>query len=413
MGDCTSPAVISDIASKDTLRLIGTVAKTLAANSPFINVLNGGTFPSQVADEVRSAVQMPAAPGDSLAIPTFLNDTEVCGTSGDQDKTGTIEYVYRLGTKRGTGPRICVKQGFASFKTSYLAAEDSLAKLITQYINADVKAQLFLKSASKFIAAKGYCFEDIFTGGNFEDLGVDFAAVPLDSVVPMTFKALHFLARYLKEVLWADMWPSDGKAQEHYRVIAGADQIELFRNEIGVEHILCCLTQGGYKVGEAALSGYSWESAPAFRGLAFGTDQTPLRFNEVDVDGVPVFLNPRVNVADGVKNTAYSKTSATWLAADFEVGFLIAEQTFKRLVPERFVGEGSFKFAPQLHMGELEWSYLKDNDCNRWGDFGEHIYQIIRAYQPVRPHHIIPFAYRRCKADLGLESCELTSCNSL
>lgn len=414
MGDCITPATISNIASKDTQRLIGTVAKCLAANSPFINVLDGGTFPAGVSDEVRSAVQMPAAPGDSLAIPTFVNDTAVCGTVGEQDLTGTIEYTYRLGTKRGTGPRICVKQGYAAFKTSYTAAEDSLARLITQYINADVKAQLFLKSASKFIAVPGICFEDIFTGGNFEDVGVDFAAVDLTDVVPMTFKALHYLARYAKEVLWAEMWPSDGKAQEHFKVIASADQIELFRTEAGVEKILIALTSGGYKVGESALSGYSWESAPAYRGLAFGIDQTPLRFNTVDPEtGVPNFINPRTNVTDGPNNKAYSKTSATWLAADFEVGFFIAQNTFKRLVPERYVGEGSFKFAPQLHMGELEWFYQRDNDCNVWGDFGQHIYQIIRAYQPIRPHHIIPFAYRRCKADLGLEACEVTSCNAL
>lgn len=414
MGDCITPATISDIASKDTQRLIGTVAKTLAANSPFINLLDGGTFPSGVSDEVRTAVQMPAAPGDSLAIPTFLNDTDVCGTAGDQDKTGTIEYVYRLGTKRGTGPRVCVKQGYAAFKSSYLAAEDSLAKLITQYINADIKAQLLLKSATKFIATRGVCFEDILTGGNFEDVGVDFAAVDLAAVVPMTFKALHYLARFLQETLWAEMWPSDGKAQAHFKVIGSADLIEALRTEAGVEKVLCCLASGGYKVGEAALSGYSWETAPAYRGLAFGIDQTPLRFNDVDGEtGVPNFINPRENIPDGPTNTAYSKTSDTWRNAAFEVGFLVAQSTFKRLVPERYVGEGSFKFAPQLHMGELDWHYILDNDCQLWGDFGFHKYQITRAYQPIRPHHIIPFAYRRCTADLGLEECEVTSCNSL
>jgi hypothetical protein len=87
--------------------------------------------------------------------------------------------------------------------------------------------------------------------------------------------------------------------------------------------------------------------------------------------------------------------------------------SFKRLVPEKYVGEGSFKFAPQMHMGELEWHYIKDNDCNIWGDYGWHIYQISRAYQPQRPHHIIPILYKRCKADLGLDECTVTSCESL
>lgn len=413
MGDCIAPAAISDIASKDTQRLVGTVAKCLAANSVFINVLDGGTFPSGVSDEVRSAVQMPAAPGDSLAIPTFTNDTDMCGTQGIQDKTDTIEYVYRLQSKRGFGPRVCVKKGYAAFKSSYLSAEDSLAKLITQYVNADVRAQLYLKSASKFVAKSGVCFENLFTGGEFNNVGVLFANTLPNT--PLTFKALHFLARYLKEVLWADMYPSDGKAQEHFKFIAGSDQIELFRAELsnGAGSPLVALTQGSYKIGEQSLTGYSFESSPAYRGLAFGVDQTPLRASGVAGDGTLILINPRINVNNVGKNTSYSKPNPAWLAADYEVGFLIAPMSFKRLVPERYVGEGSFKHAPQLHMGELDWHYHIDNDCNVFGDFGWHKYQITRAYEPVRPHHIIAVLYKRCKADLGLEPCTVTSCVGL
>jgi hypothetical protein len=40
------------------------------------------------------------------------------------------------------GPHVNVKQGYGAFKSSYLTAEDSLRKLVTQYINADVQAQL-------------------------------------------------------------------------------------------------------------------------------------------------------------------------------------------------------------------------------------------------------------------------------
>jgi hypothetical protein len=413
MGDCITPATASDIASKDTQRLLGTVAKCLASNAVFMNVLDGGSFPSGVSDEVRSATQMPAAPGDSLAIPTFTNDTELCGTAGLQDKTDTIEYTYRLQSKRGFGPRVCVKKGYAAFKTSYLSAEDSLAKLITQYVNADIRAQLYLKSASKFVAKAGVCFSDLFTGGEFNDVSVLFANTLPDT--PLTFKALHYIARYLKEVLWADMYPSDGKAQEHFKFIAGSDQIEAFRAELsnGAGSPLVALTQGSYKIGEQSLTGYSFETSPAYRGIAFGVDQTPLRASGFEEDGTLTLINPRTTVANGGKNTAYSKPNQSWIDADYEVGFLIAPGTFKRLVPERYVGEGSFKFAPQLHMGELDWHYQIDNDCNVFGDFGWHKYQITRAYQPVRPHHIIPILYKRCKADLGLEACTVTSCTSL
>lgn len=407
MGDCLTPVDISDIATKDTSRVVGTIAKALAANSPFINVLEGGVFESGVSDEQRSVVQMPAAPGDSLAVPTFTNDTDLCGTEGLQDLTATVDFTYRLQSKRGFGPRICVKKGYSAFKGSYLMAEDSLQKLITQYINADIRAQLYLKSASKFNATAGYAFDDLFTGGDETTIGVKFA--PVLPTGPLSFKALSYLSRYMKEVLFAEMFPAGDKVQEHFRFIGGADQVERFRNEIGVQNVLIALTTGGYKLGEVGLTSYGFESSPAYRGIAFGVDQTPFRATGFNEDGTLAYVNPKVLVVDEEKNTAYSKANPAWLTSPYEVGYLIAKNSFERQVPERYVGEGSFKFAPQLHMGELEWSYIKDNDCNVFGDYGRHIYQISRAYKPVRPQHVVPILYKRCIADLGLTDCEVES----
>jgi len=402
---CDAPTDISDIASKDSNRIIGTIAKTLAANSPYMNVIGGGVFPSGVSDQVRSVVQLQAAPGDSLAIPTFVCDTEICGTAGDQDLTATTEFTLRLESRRGRGPNICVKKGYAAFKGSYSMAEDSLKKLITQYVNSDIRAQLYLRSASKFTANANYDFDSLFTGGLETDLGVKFA--PFLPTGPMTFKALHFLARYLKEVLFGEWYESD-KGMPHFRFIGGADQVEYFRSEIGVQNVLIALTTGGYKLGEEALTAYSFEQSPAYRGIAFGVDQRPLRASGFNVDGTLALIDP-VTIVTGSNNTAYAKPNPSWLAADYEVGVLIADGSFERLVPERYVGESSFKFAPQLHMGELEWHYLMDNQCNQWGDFGWHKYQITRAYKPLRPQHIIPILYKRCKADLGLGNCVDTS----
>jgi len=112
------------------------------------------------------------------------------------------------------------------------------------------------------------------------------------------------------------------------------------------------------------------------------------------------------------KNTAYAKANPTWLGADYEVGQLLADGSFERLTPEKYTGEGSFKFAPQLHMGELDWHYLLDNGCNQFGDYGWHKYQITRAYKPLRPQHIVPILYKRCEADLGLVDCVDTSSSS-
>lgn len=403
MGDCISPATVSDIARKDTQRLVGSVAKTLAANSPFVNSIRGGTFPSGTSDEIRTSVQMQAAPGDSLALPTFVCDVDLCGTVGLQDLTDAIDFTAKLESKRGFGPRVCVKKGYSAFKSSYLSAEDSLKKLVTQYINSDIRAQLYLRSASKFNATAGYDFTSLFTGGNETDIGVKFA--PLSPTGPMSFKALHYIARYLKENLFAEMYEAGGKGQPHFKVIASADQIELFRAESGVTDILQSYVTGQYKVGADALAGYSWADAPGFRGLAFGIDQRPLRASGFKANGTLNLIDPVTIVTNATKNTAYAKVNTSWVSATYEVGFLMADMSFERLVPERYVGEGSFKFSPQLHMGELDWHYVEDNDCNVFGDFGWHKYQIIRAYNPIRPQFVVPFLYKRCTADLGLSDC--------
>lgn len=397
-----SAGTLSDLASRDTNRIQGAIAKALAANSVYINVIGGGVVPSGVSDTIRSIVQMQAAPGDSLAIPTFVCDTEICGQQGHQDLTDTVDFTLRLESFRGRGPNICVKQGYAAFKSSYQMAEDSLKKLVVQYINSDVRAQLYLRSASKFTANANYDFNSLFTGGSECDLGVKFA--PLLPTGPMTFKALHYLARYLKEVLLGE-WYSQDKGQPHFRFIGGADQVEYFRSEVGVQNIMTALTTGGYKLGETTLTAYSFEQSPAYRGIAFGVDQRPLRATGFNEDGTLALVDPVTIVSNPARNTAYAVANPAWLNADYEVGVLIADGSFERHVPERYVGEGSFRFAPQLHGGELDWHYVMDNTCNSRGDFGWHQYQITRAYKPLRPQHIIPLLYKRCQADLGLVNC--------
>jgi hypothetical protein len=403
------PATLSQVAIKDTNRLVGEIAASLAYKSPFINLLPGGTFPAGVSDTIYSAAQLQAAPGDNLATPTFYCDTDVCGTSGSQELTDTVTYPIRLESKRGRGPKVCVKQGYAAFKGSYTAAVNSLKDLVTQYINSDVRYQLTRLSATKFVAKTGYTFDSLLTGGLESSLGIKFANVLPDA--PLSFKALYTLASWLREVALAD-WFTNGGAPS-FRFIAGAGQIELLRNESGVQASAVALASGGYRFGETTLTGYSFEASPAYRGVSFAVDQRPLRFNTVDANGNPVFINPVVVVPNASKNTAYARVNPAWLNANYEVGLLVASESFLRLVPESYVGEGPFRFNPQLHMGELVWHYQIDNDCNAFGDFGWHIYQITRAYAPRRPHHVIPVAYKRTPSDLGLVAPEAVTLQTL
>jgi hypothetical protein len=408
---CETPAVISDIATKDTNRLVGSIAKTLAANAPYLNVVGGGTFASGISDEQRTSVQMQAAPGDSLAIPTFICETDLCGTLGHQDLTDTIEFTTRLEGFRGRGPNICVKKGYSAFRGSYLLAEDSMRKLITQYVNADVRAQLYLRSASKFVANANYDFDSLFTGGTESDLGVKFADSLLPSG-PMSFTALSYLAEHMRETLFAE-WFSSDKGMPHFRFIGSQAMVNAFREEAGVKESMQFLTSGGYKMGEQTLTGYSFEQSPAYKGIAMGVDQRPLRFNAYNIDGTPALIDPVTIIPNVARGTAYAKANPTWLNATYELGAFMGSGSFERLVPEKYVGEGSFKFAPQLHMGELEWHYVKDNGCNQWGDYGWHKYQISRAYRPLRPQHIVFIAYRRPCTNLGLVNAECPVTSSI
>ena len=136
--NCIPLATIQNFASKDVNRIIGQIAKVLARKSPYINSIDGGTLPN-VSDTVRSIVEEMAVPAASLAAPTFVDDTTLCGVGATPDVVGSTEYQFNLQTLRGAGPRVCVKQARTAFKGSYLQAQVSLEKTILQLINADIR----------------------------------------------------------------------------------------------------------------------------------------------------------------------------------------------------------------------------------------------------------------------------------
>lgn len=402
---CFGPKAARALATKDTNRVLGQIAKALAYNSPWVNVLEGGVFPSGISDTVRSVIQEQALPADSLVRPSFVTTANLCGPIDSQDDVSTTEYSYSLGTKRGIGPKVCVKNGFAAYKGSYAMAEDSLKKLMVQYMNTDVRATLHDRSGTKFVAGQTaiHGFTSLFTGGESQ-IDVDYANIPEADIGQLTFSALHAVSRYKKDTILDEMF-SDGTNGAHYKFIGSVDIIEAFRQELGVKETLVALTTGSFRAGERALTAYSWETFGNYRGVSFGIDQRPLRASGLDINGQPVFVEPFIGVA--TTNGTAARVNPAWVAAPFEVGFLIGAGTFKRLVPERYTGEASFKFSPQLAMGELQWHYELDNCENMYGDFGWHKYEITRAYQPVRPSGVTPILYRRCLS-FDIPACPVT-----
>jgi hypothetical protein len=402
MADCVvTPYIAQQIASKDTNRIQGIIAKALAVNSPFVNVLNGGIYSAGISDSVRSIIQEQALPGDSLVQPTFtptatITDVTDNGVGISSENVATTAYSYALATKRGRGPKIPVKGMFSAYKGSYTMAEDALKKLTLQYFNADIRNVLYQLSGVKYVACSSAtnAFFDGLTGGQSQ-IAVPFANIPQANIGPITFAAVHKLARFQHETTLAEFF-NEGTNDQHYKFIGGSDIVEAFRNELGdsgVNNTLRAITTGSFKYGEQSLRGYSWESSTAYRGVVFGVDQRPMRATSV-VNGVPQFVEPLVGVQ--TTNGTAARANPLWVTAPYEVAWLIGKDSFERLVPQSYTGEGTFKFSPQLAMGELTWHYQLDNDCNQFGDFGWHLYEITRAYRPVRPHAVLPILFQRC-----------------
>jgi hypothetical protein len=392
--ECIDLSAVQDFAVKDALRIVGQIAKVLARKSPFMNVLKGGTLPN-VSDVVRSVVQERAVMNASLAEPTFTNDVSLCGTGADPDEVGSTTYEYQLQSLRGRGPRVCVKTSRTAFKGAYLQAQMALEKGILQIMNSDIRATLLRRSGVKFVAKKGVSFDTLVTG-DAQAIDTDFYNSLPDA--QMNFRTLYKLGTLLREDLLVE--PFGTERGDFFMVLASIDQIEAFRNDADVKEDLLYVTAGSFRLGNEAITGYQFQG---YRGFAFGVDSQPLRFNTIDGDGNPILIEPEIGVT--VSKGKGARRNPAWVNAQYEIGFLIGGESFARLTPERYTGEGTFKFAPQLNMGELEWVAQRDNDCNLFLDYGQHIYQISRAYQPLRPHAVVPFAYKRCTFDTGLEVC--------
>lgn len=391
--ECIPLATVQNFASKDVNRIIGQIGRVLARKSPYINSIDGGTLPN-VSDVVRSVVEEMAVPAASLAAPTFVNDTTLCGIGATPDQVGSTEYQFQLQTLRGAGPRVCVKQARTAFKGSYLQAQVSLEKTILQIINADIRYQYLVQSGIKYVVDSTAAFTSNLTG-DMQQINTLFANKVPDA--PMNFKTLYRIGTFLREEMLAE--PFATKDGEFFQVLASADQIENFRNDADVKEDLLYLSAGSFKLGEESISGYQFMG---YRGFAFGIDQQPLRAT-ANVAGVLTLVNPIISTA--VTNGFAQRRNPAWVSASYEVMFVVAGDAFKRLVPEQYVGEGTFRFAPQLAMGELEWTYFRDNDCNLYGDFGQHIYQIQRAIQPIRPQNVCAIVYKRCAFDGNPTPC--------
>lgn len=390
------PAEVQDFAAKDENRLTGSVVRAVTRNSPYVDVLEGGTMEANMSDTQRVVIQERAVLNQSLVEPTFTLDRLVCGTTGEAAEVGSTEYDFSIATNRGRGPLVCIKGMWSSFRTAYVAAEQSLKQQLVQLNNADVRINLVRRSGCKLTVKAGTSFEGMFEG-QMQAIDTPFSTDAAEPDAAPNIKLLQYLGRTLREDLLIEPWEGN-QGEPVLRFIGSQEIIDILRDDAGVREDHRYLAAGSYDIGKKPLLRYRWEGP--YRGFTFGVDPQPLRFNDLDDDGQPIFIEPEI--AYEVTNGVGSRPNPLWFRAKYEVAIVMGRRSFTKLAPEMYTGEGSFKFPAQGITGQLMWTNIKDNDQNVWQDFGRHHYQFTRAYKPERPHAVCAIAFARQQVDFGL-----------
>jgi len=386
------------VASQNSI-IRDTMVTTIALKSPWAALLPSGTVENNIGENITSLVTPRANINQSLTKPQFGDLSQSCGTIGNQSQWGQFQYVTKLQLLRGRSQDICVNAARFTVINSFRTAVESLKQEILELWNADVRSQVMdLAGVKAVVLASDDTVTEAITGGIWQISAPWRGVLP---TAPVNFSWLKQLYNYAVARLSVEQF---GSGMDQYALgVFSSEMIDKLRNEAGVNNALVAATTGGYtKDGKDALFNPLWIDSN-FRGIKFAVDYVPLRFNSLDGDGAPDFIEP---YAPGAADYGYTNgNNIEWDNAQYEVGFMVFKNSFRRLVPQRYVGEGDMKWADQLFGGQLKWHHVIDNSCNEWGDFGHFNYQIARAYEAMRPQSVIPIAYKRCAYDLGLVAC--------
>ena len=379
------------------------IMQDFALESVYLNTIAGDTIDNVgKGEDIRTLVQNRVSTAWSRTVPEFQRSVEMCQVRPDADAIGQTEYTTRMETLIGESPKICVEDSRHGVRNSLTAAYDAMKQAIRELMDYDTRAQYLLRSGVKFNANSTLARTQRFTGGR-KQIGTAFN----DSVLPdsgMSYLALINTIQYARNVLGVKMFGSGN--DEHALVVAGFNQVEKFRQEGLVNNAILAQTQGGYADGNDSIKRLQWTDIQ-HRGIRLNVDSEPLRFNDWDQDGMPDLIAPTIEVSSD--HGVDADINPAWETANYEIGFIVFKDAFKRVVPTRYTGEGQWRFAPQFTMGELVWHNVKDNVCNVRGDTGFFWYRVSRAIQAVSPHSVIPFAYKICNLDDGLEPCDSIS----
>lgn len=400
--DCSTPDFNTEIPQQiPQLKLA--VTQFAATTSPYLNVVDGGTVENNQGELIRTITPGRMVTNQSYAAPAFQQFLGACNPAGATAQFGSHTYEAQLEYLSGRGPDICVTQARSTVLGMYSSAEKRLKDAITELKGQDIANQFSLLSGAKVrLSSTANSVTDIISGDEWE-VGVNYPNGLPDAGI--NWSVLHAVDSYVRDNWEVETWGTGDGAYAAF--IGSSEAIEALRNDANVNGDYGKATQGSFATEKNALFKRYFDGIAAYRGIKWTVDRKPKRFNTVDGNGNPVFIEPYVNVV--ADNGQVRKTNPVWVNARYEIGFLVYKNAFKYLVPKQYLGEGSFKFPAQMYAGDLEWLNIK-TDCNPFQDTGYHIWRSVRAFQPVVPHAVIPFMIKRCApAGFGTTPCATVS----
>jgi hypothetical protein len=402
--DCISIGEASDFLTKDANRVSGRIARSLAINSPWINVIETGIFAAGVADTQRSIVQEAIAPALSQCNPQWASFQ--CSLPPQTVCYGSTEYQYTPEQYFEKSCPLCLQTSFSAFRNSIRMVEMSYTDHITTLWNSWIRAKILNLSSTKVVAdSTATSFGQIVSNG----FQTPFAAGRTPDS-PLTFKFLKFIMNYLTHSLLAGaefQWGNG--ANTYFRLITDQQTIDNFRSDDSVRNDLRWIAAGDSSEKKNLLQ-YSWMGP--YQGVQFGVDQSIIRVSGIRDDGTVCCVEPfaSADASQGTKRVV----NEDWLNAPYQISFLLAKNSFFREIPEEYLGEGMTKFERQNWGGKLTWHNVLDNCDNITGNKGFHYWQLASAFRPERPEFAIPILHTRCVDDMGLVSCSAqgyyTSC---
>lgn len=374
-----------------------------AKANPYASLYDGGTFKNFQGDTIRTIVTNRVASGQSKVNPVTTLSNAACGLNGPAAQASNTEFNAQLQEYRGESWLVCINKARETVIDAYEGATAALREELKDVLMAAQRWNLY------YLAGLRYKVKQNGGTGNLTG-GENVTSAPWAPGLPdapMTYKALLYLVEQLQYNYDARIQQFGTGEEQHFIGIFGIQQVNKFRDEEGVRQDFLAAVTGGYTKEKNILWQYAFQ--PLYRGVRVGIDPDPLRFASVDGSGAPNFIEPFITSTDVDCGTAQLVRNPAWVNAPYEIGFLVAKNTFKWVVPEKLTRMGDMSWPAQLANGQLEWIDGAFIPCNKYNEFGQFLYRNQYAVVPKVPHGVITIAYQRCNQDLGFSSCGFSS----